>query len=164
MQKNILIAIFAVLTMVILAIFVLLLDMEDIPFNIPNYTPKTTLDEKKKTETTYKSFNKNYYLPVDVLYVKIDLEKNSKLEDENKSIKVDAPTRKAFQLIVNRSDRYSLFCIKQTLGMFSLPYIVVNENGKSAIIVDSNDRDSLNKVAKKLEQYEIKSEIKRLDI
>ncbi len=158
MQKGILLAIFVVSTTAILASFFLMLDVKDIPFKPSEEFIKVPFISKEK-KPKQKSSVKDYFFPVDVLYVKIDLKKKPKVVK-----KVVKKKHKAFQLIIKKSNRHSLFCIRHTLSLFSLPYILETQDAITIITVDSDDKDTLEIVAKRLEQYKIKTKIKRFDI
>ncbi|WP_245600563.1 hypothetical protein [Sulfurospirillum arcachonense] len=102
---------------------------------------------KTWTQELAKSKETKFTFPVNELFMQIDLKSYV------------PPKVKSFRLVVNRADRYSLFCIVQTLSSMNLPYVVDKKNKTPEIYVSSKTENSLKKVVKRLEDYDIKSKI-----
>ncbi len=159
MQKNILIAIFAILFLVIVAIFVFIFeftkDNEGSFFLETKFVKKE--DKKSKNDTwTHKlavSNSSDYHFPVNDLFVKIDLKQN---------FKIPKTFYTSYLLVIDNYDRYSMFCIKQVLDMFSAPYIIVNEKNANSIVVQGVNIKNLAIIVEELKKYEIKSKIKEV--
>lgn len=66
---------------------------------------------------------------------------------------------KSFRLVIDRADRYSLFCIIQTLTSLHLPYMVIKEDKVPIIYIEEKSEKQLDKVVLELEKYDIKSKI-----
>ena len=66
---------------------------------------------------------------------------------------------KSFRLVIDRADRYSLFCIIQTLNALHLPYMVIKEDKIPIIYIEEKSEKQLDKVVLELEKYDIKSKI-----
>ncbi len=69
------------------------------------------------------------------------------------------PKIKSYRLIVDRADRYSLFCIVQTLSQMNLPYVVEKKDRVPNIYVGSKTQNSLKSVVERLKDYDIESKI-----
>lgn len=171
MQRKVLIAIFAILFFIIVAILASLLtaqSVDDVPSsqimknvmevakkasNPQNWTSK--LADIKKTE---------HHLPVNELYVQIDLEQAviNQSKPQNTTDIQSLPKKESYRLVVDREDRYSLYCIRQTLNVFPYPYSVVKEKGKTFVFVNSEDGKSLEEIVLKLKDYDIKSTIEKV--
>jgi len=66
---------------------------------------------------------------------------------------------KSFRLVIDRADRYSLFCIVQTLTALHLPYMVIKEDKIPTIYIEEKSEKQLQNVVLELEKYDIKSKI-----
>lgn len=66
---------------------------------------------------------------------------------------------KSFKLVIDRIDRYSLFCIVQTLSALNFSYMIVKEEKAPLIYVQEKSEKALEKVVHELEKYDIKSKI-----
>lgn len=66
---------------------------------------------------------------------------------------------KSFRLVIDRADRYSLFCIIQTLNSLHLPYMVIKEGKIPTIYLEDKSEKQLENVVYALEKYDIKSKI-----
>lgn len=169
MRKNILIAIFAISFMAIIAILFLIARGDENTQQIVSALKSqiATKTSSKQTKPTWTSElanvdKKNYQYPVNDLFMQINLNEKKQAKIAKK---LSVPKAKeSYKLVVDRSDRYSLFCIRETLKYFSLPYIIVKETGKSYIAVGSEDKNELQKVHERLKKYNIKSKIQKVQI
>ena len=66
---------------------------------------------------------------------------------------------KLVRLVIDRADRYSLFCIIQTLTSLHLPYMVIKEDKVPIIYIEEKSEKQLDKVVLELVTYDIKSKI-----
>jgi len=91
--------------------------------------------------------SRSFIFPVNELFMQIDLQGPN------------AGKVKSFRLVIDRMDRYSLFCIVQTLTSFNLSYMIVKEEKAPLIYVQEKNEKALEKVLHELEKYDIKSKI-----
>jgi len=102
---------------------------------------------KSWIEGLAKSSKKSYTLPVNELFMHIEL------------FKYIPPKIKSYRLVIDNVDRYSMFCIVQTLSSFNLPFVFSKENGAPTIFLGSKNQKTLKKIMQKLKMYDIKSKI-----
>jgi len=94
------------------------------------------------------STNKNRYeYPVNELFMQIDLHKYI------------PPKVKSYKLVISNVDRYSVFCVVQTLSDLNLPFVLSKQKNKPSISISSDNDKVLKKVTRKLQKYDIKSKI-----
>lgn len=93
---------------------------------------------------------REFIFPVNELFMQID---QFGLKDSN------GKKAKTFRLVIDRADRYSLFCIVQTLTSLKLPYLVIKEGKIPIIYLEDKSEKHLENVVSELEKYEIKSKI-----
>jgi len=154
MQKKILSAFFTILFFGVIGIL----------YNFFNYTDNeivetkeylSPIDKKEKIQNLSKSWinslvknrNSSYFYPVNELYMHIDLQKYI------------APKVKSYKLIIQNIDRYSLFCVMQTLQGFSLPFVISKQKVTPVIYMGSDNKKRLKKVESELQKYGINSKI-----
>jgi len=99
------------------------------------------------SEALVSSKKAKFSFPINELYMQIDLKKYI------------PPKTKSYRLVVDRADRYSIFCIVQTLSQMNLPYVVEKKDKVPLIYVGSKTDKSLEKVVDKLKDYDIESKI-----
>ena len=92
--------------------------------------------------------SKSQNFPVNELLVELSLQK------------VKPPKEHIFQLIIDKNDSYSFFCLMQTLKFFSIPYSIVKENNNKKVLISAKQKSELNKIAVELKKYNIDSIIK----
>ena len=110
-----------------------------------------------KQETTEKVWikemahkdSREFVFPVNELFMQID----------SFGQKSGGGKLKSFRLVIDRADRYSLFCIIQTLTSLHLPYMVVKEDKIPLIYIEEKSEKQLDQVVLELEKYDIKSKI-----
>lgn len=113
------------------------------------------IDKEEKTQNLSRSWidslvknsNSSYLYPVNELYMHIDLRKQI------------APKVKSYKLIVQDIDRYSLFCVMQTLQGFNLPFVITKQKKAPSIYMGSDNKKRLKEIEEKLKKYGIKSKI-----
>ncbi len=159
MQKNITIAIFTILSMVLMAIFYFLLDFDDIIYTDDTLVQKTKKLEQTKNKPSWneklaKVKTRDFYYPVNSLFIQINLKK--------KEIIKPRQPKESYRLLIDKNDRYSFFCIQKTLENFALPFIMIKEKDTNYIIINSYDTRKLQQVVDTLKQYNIKSNFKKV--
>ncbi len=169
MQKKITIAIFALLSLALVAIFSFLLNSDE-EVNIGGFVAQIhheadKTEKNKKTswsEKLAKVKTRDYYYPVNNLFVQIDLSKQNRQNKPSQTKK--RKPKEVYRLMLDKNSRYSLFCVRQTLKRFSLPFIFVKEKNENFIIINSHDIQKMQEAINALEQYDIKSKIKKVAI
>lgn len=91
--------------------------------------------------------SREFVFPVNELFMQIDLQGG------------DGGKVKSFRLVIDRADRYSLFCIVQTLSSMKLSYVVIKEDKIPIVFVQEKTMKALDRVVQELEKYDIKSKI-----
>ena len=114
----------------------------------PVVTPEST-DRVWVKELAQKDAREFVY-PVNELFMQID---QFGLKDAK------GKKAKSFRLVIDRADRYSLFCIIQTLNSLHLPYMVIKEGKIPTIYLEDKSEKQLENVVYALEKYDIKSKI-----
>ncbi|MBL0686366.1 MAG: hypothetical protein JJV95_06175 [Sulfurospirillum sp.] len=114
----------------------------------PLETKSEELVKRRTWSEILANSNDNVFLfPVNELYMQIDLREYIE------------PKMKSYKLIVDRTDRYSLFCIVETLSAMDLPYVLEKKDIGSAIYVGSKTEKSLNGAVEKLKDYDIEAKV-----
>lgn len=91
--------------------------------------------------------SREFVFPVNELFMQIDLQGGN------------GDKVKSFRLVIDRADRYSLFCIVQTLSSMKLSYVVIKEDKIPIVFVQEKTMKALDRVVQELEKYDIKSKI-----
>ncbi|NPA73411.1 MAG: hypothetical protein GXO12_01750 [Epsilonproteobacteria bacterium] len=166
MQKKVLFSIFAILTLFVAVLLVLLISgtNSDVYDFVPNEqgvkdsnsTKKATLQWAKKLSSYKKS---DYLLPVTDLYIKIKYAENRK----NKTKQREKKREKLFSLTIDKLDEYSLFCILRILDEENGKYVIERGFGDSKIYIDAKNRSDLNGISQKLKLYNIQYDIKEIE-
>ena len=154
MQKKILGVFFIVLLFVVIGILYSFFNYTDnnieetkeylSPIEKIQKTEKLDKSWIDKLETSKKS---KYAYPVNELFMHIDLQKN-----------IQAKT-KLYKLVIQNIDRYSLFCIMQTLQNFNSPFVVSKQKFAPIIYLGSDNDKKLKIIKRKLKEYDIDSKI-----
>jgi len=154
MQKKVTLALFAILVIALGFVLNSLLkdNNSNIQIDAKYLSPSQTKSLKVVKHKTWSqelanSKDAKFSFPVNELYMQIDLKKYI------------PPKVKSFRLVVDKVDRYSLFCIVQTLSSMNLPFVVDKNEKVPTIYVGSKTKNSLKSVVKKLKNYDIKSKI-----
>lgn len=157
MQKKVLGALFLLLFVGVGFFLSKLLNHEtDVKEEVAKYEPSKTQEIKQETsqnvwikEMAHKDA-REFIFPVNELFMQIDAygQKGG-----------SAGKLKSFRLVIDRADRYSLFCIVQTLTALHLPYMVIKEDKIPIIYIEEKSEKQLDKVVLELEKYDIKSKI-----
>lgn len=157
MQKKVLGALFLLLFVGVGFFLSKLLNHEtDVNEEIAKYEPPKTQEIKQETsqnvwikEMAHKDA-REFIFPVNELFMQIDAygQKGGAVGK-----------LKSFRLVIDRADRYSLFCIVQTLTALHLPYMVIKEDKIPIIYIEEKSEKQLENVVLELEKYDIKSKI-----
>ncbi len=91
---------------------------------------------------------REYHFPVNELFIKLQ-------PQQAKPIK-----KQVYQLVIEQSDKYSQFCIVQTLNSFSFPFTLIRDKAENRIYVQAQNPQNLNAVVEKLKEYSIESSVK----
>lgn len=157
MQKKVLIVCFVALIGVVAGVFIGLFSFaNDETAQAVQYDPpkkQTTPGKiivKSWADKMAKTSSRDFFLPVNELFIQLDLRD------------AELPKERFFQLLIDRTDRYSQFCIVQTLSSYSLPYVFVKDKEEHSIYVNTKTKDELEQVVKKLKEYDIESTIKEV--
>ncbi len=154
MQKKILVVFFIVLFFGVVGVLYSFFNYtEDEIIETKEYL--SPIDKEEKTQNLGKSWinnlvkNKNstYLYPVNELYMHIDLQKYI------------PPKVKSYRLIIQNIDRYSLFCVMQTLQGFKLPFVVTKQKTAPVIYMGSANKKRLLVIERELAKYGINSKI-----
>lgn len=91
---------------------------------------------------------REYYFPVNELFIKLQPQQ------------AVAPKTHVYQLVIEQSDRYSHFCIMQTLDAFTFPYVLTRDKSENKVYVQAKNPQDLEAVVDKLKEYSIESSVK----
>lgn len=69
-----------------------------------------------------------------------------------------------YQLVIDKNDIYSMFCLSQTLKNNSVDFSVVKENSLNLIYINTQDKKILNSVISELKAYGIDSHIREVKL
>lgn len=72
------------------------------------------------------------------------------------------PKSKYYQLIIDKNDIYSLFCLKQTLNFFEVKYSLTHNGEETEIFLDTDNKTLLEEIKKRLLVYDIHTQTKEI--
>lgn len=153
MQKKILIGLFTLLFIAVVWVLSALLgDDPQVNIAYENLSPTQTQQTKSVEKMTWTQdladpMSTKFSFPVNELFIQIDLKEYV------------APKTRFFQLLIDKADRYSIFCIVQTLSSMNFPYVVSKEGKDTVIHVSAKDKALMEEVAQKLKHFDIDSKI-----
>ncbi len=162
MSKKILFSIFALLSLFVIVLLVVLLsNTNDIPNTITRYKNNSALSSNSKIKnytwakklSNYKQ--RDFMMPVTDLFVSIKFKTNNK--------KVFKKKKKYFRLIISNLDNYSLFCILQVFENKKIPFVIQKSYNNSKIYMNADKKIDLSGISKELMKYNIKSKIKLVE-
>lgn len=76
--------------------------------------------------------------------------------------KVILDTQRVYQLVIDKADRYSLFCIDRILVDNKVSYSVTKDSKQLAIYVVSQNKQMLDTIVRELKKYDINSKVKEV--
>lgn len=154
MQKKILGTFFLILFLGVGLFLNRLLHQEaEVKMDVAEYSTPPTIPspEPPKEKVWIKELaqkdSREFIFPVNELFMQIDLHGP------------DGTKQKLFKLVIDRADRYSLFCLVQTLSALQLSYVVIKENKLPIVYVKDKNIKRLEAAVQELEKYDIKSKI-----
>lgn len=168
MKKNIILAVFTLSFVVITAVLFFMSSVKNSSQSIETTQRVSATKEVKPKAKDNKWMRdlanvgkREYFYPVNDLYVQIDLKPTPV-----KKIKVVEEKRPkyVYVLYIDKTDSYTLFCIRQVLDKYTLPFIVVKDKDKSTIIIGSEDKKQLRDIVSSLKKININSTIKKVSI
>lgn len=154
MQKKVLIALFSSLIIILgIILFSMLsgdIKNESMSASIPQ-AHQVVIESQKRNkswiEDLAQSTDAAFSFPVNELFLHVELKDYI------------PPKTKSFRLVIDRADRYSLFCIAQTLSSMDLAFVIEKQDMLPIVYINSEKKESLDKVVSKLSDYDIKSKI-----
>ena len=75
-----------------------------------------------------------------------------------------AAIKTAYQLMIDKNDLYSMFCLTQILKNIPVDFSVVKENSQNLIYINTQDNGVLNRVINELKAYDIRSTFKEIKL
>ncbi|ELU9597343.1 hypothetical protein R0U48_001298 [Campylobacter upsaliensis] len=158
MKKYALIGILSVLTLILLIVIFVLLwnfksDSDFFPqFIKENNTTKAVLDKTKTWQQELAMWSVKDFTPAAEqfrLYFDAD---TSELKEKNKY----------YQLIINKYDIYSMFCLRQTLDSFKVKYFLLKSIESPEIFLDTDNQKLIEEIIKELKKYKINTQAKEI--
>ena len=130
--------------------------------NFSQTTEKNITSEQNITKNTAGSENwinelatikkKDYVLPVNEIFI------------EYNRPKIEKPKITAYELMINKNDIYSMFCLMQTLRNSEVDFTVVRDGAKSQIFLNTQDSRLLQNIILQLRVYDIHSSVREVKL
>ena len=130
--------------------------------NFSQTTEKTITSEQNITKSTAGSENwinelatikkKDYVLPVNEIFI------------EYNRPKIEKPKITAYELLIDKNDIYSMFCLMQTLRNSEVDFTVVRDGAKSQIFLNTQDSRLLQNIILQLRVYDIHSSVREVKL
>ena len=130
--------------------------------NFSQTTEKNMTNEQNITKSTAGSENwinelatikkKNYVLPVNEIFI------------EYNRPKIEKPKITAYELMIDKNDIYSMFCLMQTLRNSEVDFTVVRDGAKSQIFLNTQDSRLLQNIILQLRVYDIHSSVREVKL
>lgn len=73
-----------------------------------------------------------------------------------------AVIKTAYQLMIDKNDLYSMFCLTQILKNIPVDFSVVKENSQNLIYINTQDNGVLDRIINELKAYDIRSTFKEI--
>ena len=119
--------------------------------NEQNITKNTASSENWINElATIKK--KDYVLPVNEIFI------------EYNRPKIEKPKITAYELMIDKNDIYSMFCLMQTLRSSEVDFTVVKDGAKSQIFLNTQDSKLLQNIILQLRVYDIHSSVREVKL
>jgi hypothetical protein len=119
--------------------------------NEQNITKNTAVSENWINElATIKK--KDYVLPVNEIFI------------EYNRPKIEKPKITAYELMIDKNDIYSMFCLMQTLRSSEVNFTVVKDGAKSQIFLNTQDSKLLQNIILQLRVYDIHSSVREVKL
>ena len=130
--------------------------------NFSQTTEKNITSEQNITKNTAGSENwinelatikkKDYVLPVNEIFI------------EYNRPKIEKPKITAYELMIDKNDIYSMFCLMQTLRNSEVDFTVVRDGAKSQIFLNTHDSRLLQNIILQLRVYDIHSSVREVKL
>ena len=130
--------------------------------NFNQTTEKNMTSEQNITKNTAGSENwinelatikkKDYVLPVNEIFI------------EYNRPKIEKPKITAYELMIDKNDIYSMFCLMQTLRNSEVDFTVVRDGAKSQIFLNTQDSRLLQNIILQLRVYDIHSSVREVKL
>ena len=130
--------------------------------NFSQTTEKNITSEQNITKNTAGSENwinelatikkKDYVLPVNEILI------------EYNRPKIEKPKITAYELLIDKNDIYSMFCLMQTLRNSEVDFTVVRDGAKSQIFLNTQDSRLLQNIILQLRVYDIHSSVREVKL
>ena len=130
--------------------------------NFSQTTEKNITSEQNITKNTAGSENwinelatikkKDYVLPVNEIFI------------EYNRPKIEKPKLTAYELMIDKNDIYSMFCLMQTLRNSEVDFTVVRDGAKSQIFLNTQDSRLLQNIILQLRVYDIHSSVREVKL
>ena len=95
---------------------------------------------------------KDYVLPVNEIFI------------EYNRPKIEKPKITAYELMIDKNDIYSMFCLMQTLRNSEVDFTVVKDGAKSQIFLNTQDSRLLQNIILQLRVYDIHSSVREVKL
>jgi len=130
--------------------------------NFSQTTEKNITSEQNITKNTAGNENwinelatikkKDYVLPVNEIFI------------EYNQPKIEKPKITAYELLIDKNDIYSMFCLMQTLRNSEVDFTVVRDGAKSQIFLNTQDSRLLQNIILQLRVYDIHSSVREVKL
>ena len=130
--------------------------------NFSQTTEKNITSEQNITKNTAGNENwinelatikkKDYVLPVNEIFI------------EYNRPKIEKPKITAYELMIDKNDIYSMFCLMQTLRNSEVDFTVVRDGAKSQIFLNTQDSRLLQNIILQLRVYDIHSSVREVKL
>ena len=130
--------------------------------NFSQTTERNITSEQNITKSTAGSENwinelatikkKDYVLPVNEIFI------------EYNRPKIEKPKITAYELLIDKNDIYSMFCLMQTLRNSEVDFTVVRDGAKSQIFLNTQDSRLLQNIILQLRVYDIHSSVREVKL
>ena len=130
--------------------------------NFSQTTEKNITSEQNITKNTAGSENwinelatikkKDYVLPVNEIFI------------EYNRPKIEKPKITAYELLIDKNDIYSMFCLMQTLRNSEVDFTVVRDGAKGQIFLNTQDSRLLQNIILQLRVYDIHSSVREVKL
>ena len=130
--------------------------------NFSQIPEKNITNEQNITKNTAGSENwinelatikkKDYVLPVNEIFI------------EYNRPKIEKPKITAYELLIDKNDIYSMFCLMQTLRNSEVDFTVVRDGAKSQIFLNTQDSRLLQNIILQLRVYDIHSSVREVKL
>ena len=113
---------------------------------------KSTADSENWINELATIKKKDYILPVNEIFI------------EYNRPKIEKPKITAYELMIDKNDVYSVFCLMQTLKGAAVDFTVVKDGVKSQIFLNTQDSKLLQHIIIKLRDYNINSSVREVKL